>query len=74
MKSMSDLPPLPKCKVGKRGRHHISAVLPGEDEGFLTFYCDLCMAVRRMPASGDIPVLDDMDADRIIEAARRASA
>ena len=71
---MSDLGPLDRCKVGKRGRHRLVFFSPETTEGDITAICERCGSTRRMPASGDFPVLDDMDVDKIMEAARRASA
>lgn len=57
-----DLPPLEPCRADKRGRHHLSAILPGEDSGDITLYCEMCGALRRAPASGSILAerLDDL--------------
>jgi len=73
---MTDLAPLPRCPVNsKRGAHHIAAILPGEDTGDLTLYCEQCGAVRRMPASGPVVgILDDADAAAILASAERALA
>lgn len=63
---MSDLGPLDPCPFDKRGRHHLVAVLPGDDEHDVTLYCESCGSLRRMPASGSLSTsLDDFDSDAI---------
>lgn len=57
-----DLPPLEPCPFDKRGRHAMAAILPGEDSGDITLYCETCGSLRRAPASGSIlgERLDDL--------------
>lgn len=60
---MSDVGPLAPCPSGKRGRHHLAAILPGDDEHDVTLYCEACGTLRRMPATGALTSsLDDLDA------------
>ena len=69
---MTDLGPLPKCKVDKAGRHHLVFFCPTTKKGDITAVCEQCGATRRMPASGGLGVpLDDLDAASILEATRR---
>lgn len=72
---MTELPPLTKCKVDKRGRHELGAILPGEDDGDATLYCQRCGVVRRFAVSGSLHVerLDDLDADGIYRAVSQAA-
>lgn len=63
---MSDLGPLDRCKVGKRGRHHLVFFAPEDTTGDITAICERCGSTRRMPASGDlIRPLDDLPAEDI---------
>ena len=57
-----DLPAMDRCKVGKKGRHELAAIIPGEDELEATLYCQQCGALRRFPATGDLlpSRLDDL--------------
>lgn len=68
----TELPPLRKCPVGKKGQHELGAIIPGEDEGDATLYCSLCGIVRRFPASGSLHVerMDDAmeEVERILGA------
>lgn len=67
---MTDLPPLDKCKVGKKGQHHLVFFCPVSKKGDITAVCDRCGSTRRMPASG--PIFDDKaileEAERILGA------
>ena len=65
---MSDSLPLPKCRADKRGRHHLVAVIPGEDDGWLTLFCEMCGTIRRAPASGH---LHDETADMTVDEIER---
>lgn len=66
----SDLDPMLPCPVRKRGEHDLSVIVPSEDTGDLTLFCDACGAVRRLPVSGALQ-LDDRAADEILRAAWR---
>jgi hypothetical protein len=71
---VTDLAALPRCPVNsKRGAHHIAAIIPGEDTGDVTLFCEQCGMVRRMPASGAL-TLDEADAAAIMATAERALA
>jgi hypothetical protein len=60
------------CPTTKNGRHDLSAVIPGEDTGDITLFCDRCGAIRRVPVSGALGVpLDDMSAAAIARETRR---
>lgn len=62
-----DVPAMDPCPCTKSGRHEIGAVIPESSDGDLTFYCQRCCAIRRVPASGGLLAarLDDLDAERI---------
>jgi hypothetical protein len=63
---VSDLPALDPCPYRKSGAHHLAAVIPGDDDGWLTLFCETCGAVRREPVSGHLDgTLDDLDVDEI---------
>lgn len=63
---MSDLGPLDRCKVGKRGRHRLVFFSPETTEGDITAICERCGSTRRMPASGELSIpLDDLPAEEI---------
>ena len=60
---MIDLRPMDPCPYNKAGRHELNIVVPTEDTGDLTLFCDRCGAIRRLPVSGAIASpLDDMPA------------
>ena len=50
-----------RCPFSKSGKHRGGVVVPGDDEHDLTFFCDRCLSIRRVPASGGLP-LDDATA------------
>lgn len=29
-----------KCKVGRKGRHQLAAIIPGDDDHDITLYCE----------------------------------
>lgn len=55
------------CPYGKRGDHRLSAVIPGDEAGDLTLFCEVCGALRRVPVMGRLlhERLDDLDADAL---------
>lgn len=57
-----DLPPMPRCKVGRKGRHDLSFIIPENDDRDLTLVCDACGALRRVPVTGELLAsrLDDL--------------
>lgn len=59
-----------KCPSGKRGRHHLNAVLPGEDGRPFVLFCEWCGATRHVDMDTPAP-LDDLPADAIAELSRR---
>jgi hypothetical protein len=63
---VTDLAPMKRCRVDRKGRHHLSFVVPENSEGYITAACDMCGAMRRVPASGDLVArLDDIDVDAL---------
>lgn len=59
-----DLPAMDPCPFGKRGAHHMMVITPENDAGYLTFACEACGSLRRVPATGGlVPAspLDDVD-------------
>lgn len=64
---MTDLAPLDPCPYSKRGDHHAGMILPESSDGYLTWYCEACGAMRRVPASGAIQGerLDDLSGAEI---------
>lgn len=59
---MTDLGPLDRCPYSKKGAHHLAAIIPGDDDHDVTFYCEWCGALRRLPATGALTSsLDDLD-------------
>ena len=63
------MPPLPKCPYTKAGKHSLACVLPPDETGELTFYCEACGILRRVNASGSFTTgsLDDLDSDDILK-------
>lgn len=64
---MPDLPPMAKCPVGRKGRHSIAAILPEDETGDVTWFCERCGALRRTPVAGPLLAerLDDLTAAEI---------
>lgn len=66
---MTDLGPVPPCQADpKRGAHHGAIVVPSDNDGDLTWVCEACGAMRRVPVAGGLPSpssLDDLSADAI---------
>ena len=61
--------PLIKCPSGKKGRHNICAILPGEDGKPVLLFCSLCGVTIHQAM--DLPVpLDDLPADAIARMAK----
>lgn len=66
---MTDLPPLEPCPYSDDKRHKMFAIVPGDDDGDITLYCERCVAIRRVPASGSLGgSLDGLTADEIAAA------
>ena len=67
-----DLPSMDPCPHGKKGRHQLAAIIPGDDEHDITLYCEQCGALRRAPATGPVLAerLDDLSAEEIKRATR----
>lgn len=69
---MSDLPPLDPCPYSKFGQHDLGVITPESDDGDLTFFCDRCGVIRRLPVRGAVSgSLDSLTAEQIAEAMRR---
>lgn len=69
---MTDLPPLDPCPVDKYGRHDLGVITPESDDGDLTFFCERCGTIRRLPAKGAVTgSLDGLTAEQIAEAMRK---
>jgi hypothetical protein len=63
-----DLPALEPCPYGRKKRHAIEAILPGDDDHDITLFCHYCGTLRRAAATGDLLVsrLDDKTAEEIV--------
>jgi hypothetical protein len=62
-----DLAPMDPCPVNAKGRHALSAILPGDDTGDVTFFCAACGALRRVSVAGALSSsLDTLDAQTIL--------
>lgn len=67
MSGVQDIPSLPPCPYGKGGKHAIASITPEDATLDMTLYCDLCGAVRRIPATGPLisESLDGLDVDAL---------
>lgn len=65
-----NLPPLDPCPYGKGGRHELGVVTPDDDDHDMTMFCTHCGTVRRVPVTGALSSLDDLDPAAIAEAVR----
>jgi hypothetical protein len=72
---MTDLPPMDPCPADKRGRHELMALFVNDVEHApdtdVTFACQRCGALRRVPLTGALVIsrLDDASAQEIYETA-----
>jgi hypothetical protein len=67
-----DIAPMDPCPAAKR--HLLNVVLPEEMDGDMTFFCERCGALRRVPVAGSIlpdQPLDDLTAADIAALAAR---
>lgn len=55
----TDVPPMDACPFSKSGRHELLALIPSDDEHDLTLFCAACGGMRRVPATGAIPIPAD---------------
>lgn len=65
---MTDIPAMDPCPADpKRGAHELSAILPDDQHGDLSLFCDRCGSIRRVPVSGALvpESLDPMSAAEI---------
>jgi hypothetical protein len=68
---LMDLRPLPPCPCSRTGSHDLSAIVPSEDDGDVTLFCDHCGIVRRLPVKGALGrPLDDYTGATIADRAR----
>lgn len=55
----TDVPPMDACPFAKDGAHRITYLIPSDDDQDLTLVCHRCGSMRRVPATGAIPIPAD---------------